>query len=195
MAVSHRPMPDTWGMIARTFVELEVGLDEIRRSPTDHGTLQLIVRRPAVDRREMMEAAELDTEQGLAGDTWRIRGSRRTADGSADPEAQVTVMNARVAALLAGSHDAWSAAGDQLYVDLDLAESNLPAGTRLAIGEVLLEVSAVPHTGCAKFSGRFGVDALRFVSTPEGRELRLRGLNARVVRGGTIRLGDRIDKA
>ena len=195
MSVSHRLVPDTWGMTGRTLVELEAGLDAIRRSPADGGTLQLTVRRPAVDRRELMEAAELDTEQGLAGDTWRIRGSKRSADGSADPEAQVTLMNARVAALLAGSHDAWSAAGDQLYVDLDLAESNLPAGTRLAIGDALLEVSAVPHTGCAKFSGRFGVDALRFVSTPEGRELRLRGLNAKVVRGGIIRLGDRIDKA
>jgi MOSC domain-containing protein YiiM len=195
MEAAQRPVPDTWGMTARTFIELEAGLDEIRRSPADGGTVQLIVRRPAVDRREVSEVAELDTEQGLVGDTWRIRGSRRTPDGSSDPEAQVTVMNARVAALLAGSHDTWSAAGDQLYVDLDLAESNLPAGTRLAIGEALLEVSAVPHTGCAKFGGRFGVDALRFVSTPEGRELRLRGLNAKVVRGGTIRLGDRISKA
>jgi MOSC domain-containing protein YiiM len=104
-------------------------------------------------------------------------------------------MNARVAALLAGPPDAWSAAGDQLYVDLDLGEANLPAGTRLAIGDAVLEVSAAPHTGCAKFSGRFGVDALRFVSTPEGRELRLRGMNTRVVRGGTIALGDVVTKA
>jgi hypothetical protein len=182
-------------MTARPLVELVAGLEEIRRSPADHGILQLIVRRPAVDRRELMEAAQLDTEHGLVGDTWRVRGSNRLADGSSDPEAQVTLMNARVATLLAGSHDAWSAAGDQLYVDLDLAEANLPAGTRLTVGDALLEVSAVPHTGCAKFSGRFGVDALRFVSTPEGRKLRLRGMNAKVVRDGTIRLGDRISKA
>ena len=182
-------------MTERSLVELEAGLGDIRRSPADNGNLRLIVRRPAVDRRELLETAQLDTEQGLVGDSWRARGSKRTADGSADPEAQITLMNSRVAALLAGSSDGWSAAGDQLYVDLDLAESNLPAGMRLALGDAVLEVSAVPHTGCAKFSGRFGLDALRFVSTREGRELRLRGLNARVVQGGTIRLGDLISKA
>ena len=182
-------------MSARPLIELEAGLAEIRRSPADDGILRLIVRRPAVDERELVEAARLDTDQGLVGDSWRARGSKRTADGSADPEAQVTLMNARVATLLAGSPDDWSVAGDQLYVDLDLAESNLPIGTRLAIGDAVLEVSAAPHTGCAKFSGRFGVDALRFVSTPEGRELRLRGMNTRVVRGGTIALGDVVTKA
>jgi hypothetical protein len=182
-------------MNPRSFVELEAGLEEIRQSPADDGPLRLIVRRPAVEQRELLETADLDTEHGLVGDSWLARGSKRTADGAASPETQVTLMNARVATLLAGSPDAWSAAGDQLYVDLDLAESNLPAGTRLAIGNALLEVSAEPHTGCAKFSGRFGVDALRFVSTPEGRELRLRGVNTRVVRSGTISLGDRISKA
>jgi hypothetical protein len=182
-------------MNPRSFVELEAGLEEIRQSPADGGPLRLIVRRPAVEQRELLETADLDTERGLVGDSWLARGSKHTADGAASPETQVTLMNTRVATLLAGSPDAWSAAGDQLYVDLNLAESNLPAGTRLAIGNAVLEVSAEPHTGCAKFSGRFGVDALRFVSTPEGRELRLRGVNARVVRSGTISLGDRISKA
>ena len=181
-------------MNERPLIELEAGLAEIRRSPADDGILRLIARRPAVDEREHLQAARLDTEQGLVGDSWRARGSKRTPDGSADPEAQVTVMNARAAALLAGSPDAWSAAGDQLYVDLDIGEANLPVGTRLAIGDAVLEVSAVPHTGCAKFSGRFGVDALRFVSTAEGRELRLRGMNTMVVRSGTITLGDLIRK-
>jgi hypothetical protein len=182
-------------MTARPYVELEAGLVDVRRSPADDGTVRLIVRRPAVDARELLASAELDLEQGLVGDSWRARGSKGTADGSADPEAQVTLMNARVATLLAGSSDAWSAAGDQLYVDLDLSESNLPPGTRLSLGAAVLEVSAMPHTGCAKFSGRFGLDALRFVSTPEGRAMRLRGMNARVVHGGTFRLGDRISKA
>lgn len=176
-------------------MELEAGLEEIRRSPADDGIVRLIVRRPSPGEREPMETAQLDIADGLVGDGWRARGSRRTADGSADPEAQVTLMNARVAALLAGPPDAWPPAGDQLYVDLDLAESNLPAGTRLAVGDAVLEVSAVPHTGCALFGSRFGTDALRFVNTPQGRALRLRGLNARVVRGGAIRRGDRISKA
>jgi hypothetical protein len=188
-------MFDTSSVNAKSFVELEAGLEEVRRSPADSGPLRLIVRRPAVEQRELLETAELDTEQGLIGDSWLARGSRHTADGTANPDTQVTLMNARLATLLAGSSEAWPAAGDQLYVDLDLAESNLPAGTRLAVGGAVLEVSKVPHTGCAKFSARFGVDALRFVSTPEGRELRLRGMNARVVQGGTIRVGDRISKA
>jgi hypothetical protein len=179
----------------RAFDELEAGLDEIRRAPADEGSLRLIVRRPVVEERELLETAELDTDLGLVGDSWLARGSKRTADGSSDPDAQVTLMNARVATLLAGSADSWSMAGDQLYVDLDLAEANLPAGTRLAVGDAILQVSATPHTGCAKFSGRFGLDALRFVSTPEGRALRLRGMNTRVVRSGTIRRGDLISKA
>jgi len=182
-------------MSARPLVELEAGLAEVRRSPADGGTVRLIVRRPGSGVRELVDSAELDTELGLVGDTWQARGSKATPDGSADPEAQVTLMNARVAELLAGPADAWAAAGDQLYVDFDLAESNLPAGTRLAVGEAVIEVSATPHTGCAKFSSRFGVDALRFVSTPEGRGLRLRGINARIVTGGTVRLGDRVAKA
>jgi hypothetical protein len=182
-------------MTERSLAELEAGLDEIRRSPADDGTLRLIVRRPAVDRRELVETAELDLERGLVGDSWLARGSKGMADGSADPEAQVTVMNARVAALLAGAPEAWSAAGDQLYVDFDISEANLPPGTRLRVGDATLEVSATPHTGCAKFSGRFGLDALRFASTPEGRRMRIRGMNTSIVAGGTIRLGDRVGRA
>jgi hypothetical protein len=182
-------------MTPRPLAELDAGLEDIRRSPIDDGSVRLITRRPAVDQREAVETGQLDTTDGLVGDTWRARGSSRRPDGSANPESQVTIMNARLATLLAGSPEAASIAGDQLYVDLDLSVTNLPAGTRLAIGEAVLEVSAAPHTGCAKFSGRFGVAALRFVSTPEGRELRLRGMNTRVVRGGAIRTGDRISKA
>jgi hypothetical protein len=179
-------------MTARPLTELEAGLDEILRSPADGGTVELIVRRPVPEEREIVGAARLDPGEGMVGDGWRVRGSKRTPDGSADPAAQVTLMNARVAALLAGPPEAWAAAGDQLYVDLDLGVANLPAGTRLTVGDAVLEVSATPHTGCAKFARRFGADALLFVSTPEARELRLRGLNARVVQGGAIRHGDRI---
>lgn len=187
-------MPDTARVSHRPLAELEAGLDEIRRSPADDGGLRAIVRRLAVDERELAETAQLDTDEGLVGDTWRARGSRATPDGAADRAAQVTLINARVAALLSGSPDLaqWAKAGDQLYVDLDLGEANLPAGARLAIGEAVLEVSATPHTGCAKFSARFGVDALRFVSTPLGREMRLRGMNVTVVHTGSIRIGDRV---
>lgn len=178
----------------QTTAALEAGLDEIRAAPAESGRLELIVRRPAVDEREVLAQAQLDPVDGLVGDTWRARGNRRTPDGSADLDAQVTLMNARAAALVAADPDRRPLAGDQLYVDLDLSVTNLPAGTRLAIGDAVIELSAKPHTGCAKFSARFGRDALRFVNSPEGRQLRLRGANARVVVGGTIRAGDEVRK-
>ena len=142
----------------------------------------------------MVDHARLDAADGLVGDGWSVRGSSRMPDGSSDREAQLTIMNSRFAALVAGGADGWEQAGDQLYVDLDLGEANLPAGTRLALGSAIVVVSAVPHTGCAKFSARFGSDALRFVNSPDGRELRLRGLNARVVQAGTVRTGDTVRK-
>jgi len=171
---------------------MEAGLDHIRRSPRDGGTLELIVRRPAVDAREVLESAELDPKVGLVGDNWLERGSSSTPDGSANRDAQVTVMNYRCAALVAGSPSRVALAGDQLYVDLDLSESELPAGSLLAIGEATIELTAKPHRGCDKFAARFGTAALRFVNLGAGSELRLRGRNARVVVGGTIRRGDRV---
>jgi MOSC domain-containing protein len=173
---------------------LRAGVDEIRLSPALEGRVELIVRRPEVESREVLAEAQLDPFDGLLGDCWRTRGSGGTEDGSADPECQITLMNARCAALVAGDRDRWPLAGDQLYVDFDLSVTNLPAGTRLEAGEVMLEVTAVPHLGCGKFTRRFGVDAMKFVNSKIGRELNLRGINARVVRGGTVRTGDAIRK-
>lgn len=178
-----------------SFEELEAGLDEIRRSPRDHGTLKMIVRRPGVDERETLSEGELSLEVGLVGDTWKDRYSRRTPDGSANLDAQVTVMNSRAVALLAQSEERWSLAGDQFYVDLELSDDNLPAGTRLAIGSAVLEVTAVPHTGCDKFAARFGTDATKFVNSKEGKRLHLRGINTKVVQAGTVRVGDVVKKA
>ncbi len=174
--------------------ELEAGLEEIRRSPADSGSVELIVRRPAENEREVLEAGELDLDEGLVGDAWQARGSSRTSDGSANPLAQLTLTNARLIALVARERERWPLAGDQLYVDLDLSEDNVPPGTRLAVGSTVVEVTTEPHTGCAKFSARFGSDALRFINSPVGRSLRLRGVNARVVEPGTVRAGDEIRK-
>jgi hypothetical protein len=172
-----------------TAEELEAGLEEIRRAPKDDGVLELIVRRPAVDEREVLEEGVLDLSEGLVGDTWQVRGSSRTPDGSAHPEMQLNIMNARVIALLARERGRWPLAGDQLYLDMDLSAENLPAGTRLSLGSAVIEITAQPHTGCKKFAARFGVEALKFVNSPEGKQLRLRGLNARVVEPGAIRVG------
>jgi MOSC domain-containing protein YiiM len=175
---------------------IEAGLEGIRQAPADVGVVELIVRRPAVDEREVLEEGVLDARVGLVGDTWIGRRSGRTEDGSPHPDMQLNIMNARVIRLLADSADRerWALAGDQLYLDLDISEANLPAGTRLALGSAVIEVTDQPHTGCQKFSSRFGVDALRFVNSPVGRELHLRGINARVVEGGTVRAGDTVRK-
>jgi MOSC domain-containing protein YiiM len=181
-------------MLNAELTRLEESLDHIRAAPEDNGTVELIARRPAVDEREVLTEASLDLRDGLEGDTWRVRGSSRTPDGGPSPEAQLTLVNARVSAAIAGERERWPLAGDQFYVDLDLSMSNLPAGSRVQIGTAVIEFSEAPHTGCAKFSARFGVDALKFVNSPTGRELRLRGANCRVVVAGTVRPGDAIRK-
>ena len=174
---------------------LEAGVDDVRRSPKDSGAVELIVRRPELDQREVLNEAVVDAAVGIVGDNWQVRGSSSTPDGAANPLAQVTVMNSRAAALIAGDRDRWPLAGDQLYVDFDISAANTPPGTRLAIGAVVVEVTDKPHTGCTKFSARFGSDAWRFVNSPVGRELNLRGINARVVVAGTIYSGDVVKKA
>jgi MOSC domain-containing protein YiiM len=177
-----------------TMEELEAGLDIIRQSPKDDGVLALIVRRPQIGEREVLEAGELSLEEGLVGDNWRTRGSSRTDDGSAHPDMQLNIMNARTIALVAQEADRRQLAGDQLFLDLDLSKENLPPGTRLAIGSAVIEVTPQLHTGCKKFVARFGLDAMKFVNSPVGKQLCLRGINAKVVQPGVIRVGDEVRK-
>ena len=174
--------------------QLEAGLDHIRRSPADIGQLLMIVRRPDIDQREVLPVGDLDVDVGLVGDTWNVRGSASTPDGSSNPEAQVTIINSRALDLMAQSENRWQLSGDQLVIDIDMSMENLPAGTQLSIGSAVIEISEKPHTGCVKFADRFGKDALRFVSTPMGMDMRLRGVNTRVVQSGTIRAGDTVVK-
>jgi hypothetical protein len=174
--------------------ELEAGMEHIRRAPKDHGTLKMIVRRPQADERDLIDQGELSPLEGLVGDSWKVRGSKHTPDGSAALYAQITIMNARCTALLAQSEERWALAGDQLYVDFDLGDENIPSGSRLAIGSAIIEVSAEPHTGCKKFSARFGVEAMKFVNSPEGKRLHLRGINAKVIQAGAVRVGDIVRK-
>jgi len=167
---------------------LEAGLGHVQASPDDGGRLEMLVRRPGTDERESLNAGVLDLENGLVGDKWR--DNAHGLDPAAHRDMQLTVMNARAAALVAGSRERWALAGDQLYIDLDLGHENLPPGTRLQLGEAVIEVTAIPHTGCRKFTARFGADATRLVNSKEGRRLNLRGINAKVVEPGTVRVGD-----
>ena len=173
-----------------TMKEFEAGLGDIRRAPRDEGLLELIVRRPGIGEREVVEEGLLDLNEGLVGDSWKRRGSSRTPDGSAHPDMQLNIMNSRVIALLAQDRARWQLAGDQLFINMDLSAENLPAGTRLQIGSAVIEVTPEPHNGCKKFVERFGLDAVLFVNSTLGRELHLRGINARVVQTGLVRAGD-----
>jgi len=177
-----------------TMEELEAALDHLREAPKDEGMLQLIVCRPAVDQRQVLDMAELDPIKGLIGDNWVVRGSSKTPDGSPHPEMQINIMNSRVTALVAQDKERWPLAGDQLYIDMDLSKENLPAGARIQVGSAVLEVSHWPHTGCHKFVARFGVEAMKFVNSTVGKELCLRGINAKVVHAGVVKVGQRAKK-
>lgn len=166
-------------------------------APKDTGTLKLVVRRPTVGEREVLDVGRLDPAYGLHGDSWISRGSKRTPDGSSHPDMQLNVMSHRMVAFLADDPTLEPLAGDQLYLDLDLSEANLPEWTYLSFGDpdapsAVIQVTDQPHTGCAKFIERFGEEAMRFVNGRTGRPRRLRGLNARVVQPGEIRPGDRV---
>ncbi|CAN5271916.1 MOSC domain-containing protein [soil metagenome] len=176
----------------RTAADLEQHLDYLRAAPAETGMLGLVVRRPRNRAREVLSEGLVDPVEGLVGDNWLTRGSSGPRGRQPNREAQLTVMSHRMVGLLSEDPEVQALAGDQLYVDLDLSVDNLPAGSRLAVGEVVLEVSAKPHTGCAKFVAHFGTDVMRFVNGRVGRQLRLRGLNARVLSGGTVAAGDAV---
>jgi len=190
-------MPATPVLPQRTTAELTAHLDELRAAPAEVGTVHLVARRPQRFTRELLEEGVLDATDGLVGDNWYSRATSRAIAAGRHLDAQVTVMSARMVALLSDDLEDQAAAGDQLYVDLDISLTNLPTGSRLEFGEpgaggAVIEVSAKPHNGCAKFTTRYGEEATAFVNSPAGRQLRLRGLNARVVEPGVVRRGDRV---
>jgi hypothetical protein len=170
-----------------SFAEIEAQLPTIRAAPRDSGRVELIVRRPRGDEREILESAHLGTDEGLVGDRWFLKPERKR-------EEQLTLMCTRAIAAVAGTRERWPLAGDQLFVDLDLSAANVPPGTRLAVGTAVVEASTEPHLGCKKFRARYGLDAVRFFGSEVGRALQLRGINATVLEPGEVRLGDLVRK-
>ncbi len=176
-------------------IELEQGLADVLTSPADTGRLQAIFVRPAPNERRTLESAELAPDSGIDGDRWVTDSFYQLDDGRSDPRCQVSIMNGRFLHQVAGDEDAMCLAGDNLIVDFDLSEANLPAGSQIAIGaEVIIEISDLKHTGCSKFAGRYGQEARAFANSKQGTALHLRGRYARIVRGGTIHVGDRVSK-
>jgi MOSC domain-containing protein YiiM len=180
---------------ARPDRELDPAYADLRAAPRDAAVVTLLVARPTRDERAIVTEAVLDVDEGMVGDDWKARGSWSKPGTGANREAQLTLMSTRVLAAIEPDAARWPLAGDQVLLDLDLSEENLPVGTRLLVGEAEVEVTALPHTGCAKFAARFGHDALRWISTHEGRALRMRGMYVQVVRSGTVRTGDTVRKA
>lgn len=192
-AVSSTHQPDR-RLEATALGRASRGLSEIGQSPQDQGLLKAIVVRPQSTQRSSLTECHHSPELGVEGDHWAKGCWLSLADGSPDPAVQVTIMNARVIALIAQQESRWSIAGDNLYVGLDLSDENLPCGQHLSIGSVVLEVTEKSHTGCDKFAKQFGDDARRFVHSPEGMRLRLRGINTKIVQAGTVKVGDKVQK-
>ena len=188
-------MTDPINPVHKPITELEAGFDRLLDAPRDGGVLELIVIRPVKEQRVMLAEAWLSPQEGVQGDNWAKGCWKSLPNGKPDPDVQITIMSSRLARLVMGEDKAhWALAGDQLVADFDVSEENLPVGQRLMFGEAMLEITAVPHRGCAKYRARFGDDALRFISTDAGRQMNLRGIYAKVVQVGRVRIGDAITK-
>ncbi|MDE2818806.1 MAG: MOSC domain-containing protein [Chloroflexota bacterium] len=178
----------------KSFETLNEAWDQLEKSPGDGGRVEMIARRPEAEQREEVQSARFTAARGLEGDDWLSRAKRKAPDSEPIPETQVTLMNSRVIQLLTDEKSRWAESGDQLFVDLDISMDNLPAGTQLQIGEVILEIGVTPHTGCGKFARRFGAPARKWVMSDAGKHQRLRGVYARVIQDGLITVGDKISK-
>lgn len=174
--------------------QIIAGFSPVTESPSDEGRLELIVVRPADGVRKLPQSVYVSADNGVEGDKWRSSQSPHTPDGGPDPRVQVTLMNARILRLISGGDERMTLAGDNLIVDLDLSEDNIAPGQHLSVGEVVLEVTEVPHNGCGAFMERYGKDAVRFINSPQGKRLHLRGLHAKVIAAGTVRVGDEVRK-
>lgn len=174
--------------------ELMAGLPHILAAPKDEGALKAIMVRPQSEARQDVDSIHVSLAGGVEGDHWAKGCWMSTEDGKPHPDVQICIMNARCIDLIAGGRDNWAPAGDNLFIDMDLTPDNLPPGTRIAVGAAVLEITATPHNGCAKFIERYGRDACVFVNTGEGKRYRLRGIYGRVIQDGRVSVGDTVTK-
>ncbi len=172
--------------------ELHRGLPEIIRSPKDQGTLKAIVIRPATDERVSLTQCDISPEHGVHGDNWAKGCWLELPDGSPHPDVQIAIMNSRFIDLIAQEQERWPLAGDQLFVDL--SKANRPPGQQSSRCSAVIEITAVPKKGCLKFVDRFGADSVKLVNSDEGKTLRLRGIYAKIIKAGTINVGDELKK-
>ncbi len=177
-----------------TRAELEAGLPEILQSPKDNGLVEAITVRPVSEERRVVQSTRMTLSGGVEGDHWANGCWKSTEDGKPHPDVQICIMNSRCINHIAGSRENWAPAGDNLFVDMDISPDNMPPGTRVSLGSVILEITDTPHNGCAKFVERYGREATVFVNTGEGKRLRLRGIYGRVVQDGAVSVGDVITK-
>ncbi len=177
-----------------TLEQLELSLETIAASPSKQGTVELIISRPETGKRVVHTIGNFSKTGGLEGDNWANDCWKTLPDGKSDPIVQIAITNTRLLAAICPDKSRWPLAGDQIYTELNLSKTNLPVGTRLSAGTVILEITQEPHLGCSQYAEHFGKDSLKFTLTPRGRELNLRGIYAKVIKSGSINTGDRISK-
>lgn len=173
---------------------IEKQLPYVEASPKDNGVIKLIVVRPKTNKRQILDSCFISYEKGMEGDNWTLGCWKTTEDGSPHPDVQIAITNYRIHEIFSNLDKDRALAGDNLFVDLDLSERNLKAGDRLALGSAIIKITSVPHNGCGKFKERFGIDALKFVNSPIGKQMHLRGIYAKVIQNGIVSVNDTIKK-